>query len=423
MVGERAAVGVEAHARERARRVETRRACRSLDWQQDESRSRRCRAAARRSRRRALRCSESMPRLSGIRYDAGSWLTTTRSQATPPHDQRRSAWASERSRPRPCATPAETRTIGRSPEMPKRQSRRRSQTLGDRFGARRSGVRERAHEQQRGRQRLDRGEVLGADAHLAQADAGRASPTSARRARRGSAGGTCRSPRAASPRRRRPARAERQTRAWRWARSAGAPANARDRVEAGVERRAVAASGATGGSSKAASGWLALAVAAEPALAIDLDARSATFAGSASARKCAAMQRPCSVGQARLALEDERLVAAPATRRCTNRFGNAGCASSARGSASVTSNADSSSSVERPLAAGCAARPGGTRCRPRGLTQTVRRRLELGPGRVEADAVGVEAAVIVRRRVGRRDAGSARPARGWRSQRRWKKLP
>ena len=62
-----------------------------------------------------------MLRLSGIRYDAGSWLTTTRSQATPPHDQRRSACASERSRPRPwrdAGRDEDDRPVARDAEAP-----------------------------------------------------------------------------------------------------------------------------------------------------------------------------------------------------------------------------------------------------------------------------------------------------------------
>ena len=46
----------------------------------------------------------------------------------PPQDHRRRPCASERSSPRSCIAPADTSSTGRSPEMPKRHNRRRSQT-------------------------------------------------------------------------------------------------------------------------------------------------------------------------------------------------------------------------------------------------------------------------------------------------------
>ena len=83
-------------------------------------------------------------RCSTIRYDAGSAFTTTRSHATPPHDHRRIACASERIRPSPSGAPALTSRIGRSPEMPKRHSRRRSHTDDTAPCARTASVRGRA---------------------------------------------------------------------------------------------------------------------------------------------------------------------------------------------------------------------------------------------------------------------------------------
>ena len=338
--------------------------------------------------------SEAMLRLSAIRYDAGSWLMTTRSQAMPPHDQRRSACASERSRPKPWATPAETRTIGRSPEMPKRQSRRRSQTSPASEGAQ-VGARER--ERQRRRQRLDRREVLGVDAHLAQADAGQrrrhqrgaldvaelAVLVDHRAQRRRVVGG---------------GGAERQPHL-RLGRDLQPHRERRDRIEAGVERRAVAVGGAAaGGSSKAASGWLASRLRPSQRWRSTW-IRIETFAGSASARKLAATQ--ALVGrQARLPREHDRLVvrlplgAHEQVRERRMRFVGARV-----GERDLERRQQLE--VERALAAvvqdDAAELDVVFRADP-----DRRRRFELGPGRAEGDPVGVEAAVVVRRRIGRR---------------------
>ena len=67
-----------------------------------------------------------MSRCSAIWYEAVSALTTTKSQATPPHDQSCSAWVKVRSKPSPCAAPANTKMMGLSPEIERRHNRRLS---------------------------------------------------------------------------------------------------------------------------------------------------------------------------------------------------------------------------------------------------------------------------------------------------------
>ena len=72
-------------------------------------------------------------RCTAIRYEVASEFSTTRSQAKPAQDHRLSPCTRERSRPSPCVALADTRMIGRSPEMPKRHNKRRSHTAAVKF--------------------------------------------------------------------------------------------------------------------------------------------------------------------------------------------------------------------------------------------------------------------------------------------------
>ena len=202
----------------------------------------------------------------------------------PPQDHKRSAW-----RQRCAAGPGlagrrpSTRMIGRSPEMPKRHSRRRSQT---RRGRRRRRAVSRAPVR-RGRvrlstsavvKRLDGCEVVGADAQRAQPDAGQRG-----RHQRGAlhvAGLAVlvdhRMQRAAVVR---GGGGEGQLRLRRAARCAARTASAHtgSRPVSSVgfrpSRRPRAAA------SNDASGWLGVAVAAEPALPVGLHAHADAPAG------------------------------------------------------------------------------------------------------------------------------------------------
>ena len=256
------------------------------------------------------------------------------------------------------------------------------------------GARER--ERERRRQRLDRREVLGVDSHLAQADAGqrRRHQRSARyvaelavlvdhraQRRRVLGGGVAEGEAHLGvgsdlhPHRER-----------------------RDRIEAGVERRAVAALGHRRRLFEGGERMARVAVAAEPALAVDLDP-------DRDVRRLGLGEEvggdEALVGrQAGLAREDDRLVvrlpfgAHEEIRERRMRFVGARVGES-------DLERRQQLEVEHALAAvvqdDAAELDVVLRADP-----DCRRRFQLGPGRAEGDPVGVQAAVVVRGRIGRR---------------------
>ena len=155
---------------------------------------------------------------------------------------------------------------------------------------------------------------------------------------------------------------------------------------------------ADAGAPKAASGWLASRLRPSQRWR-SVCTRMPSTCASLSARKCACAAR---LRWAAAACARTTGPAGPAaTRRARTGSMKAGWASSARASDSVTSKADISSisSVRSPrlLQLDLAELDVVFRADPhRGVC------LHAGPGGVEADAVGVEAAAVVRRRVGRR---------------------
>ena len=349
VVRQRPAVGVEVHPRQRAQRRSARRPQSSLGAQHVKAGTARAglRVASARCARAAPRARAAAP--SGT--SAGSALMTTRSQATPPHAHRRSACASVRSRPRPCATPAETSTIGRSPEMPKRQSSagRRPRL---RVGSSGVGGRGRVRSAPARWSGLDRGEVLGADVQLAQADAGQRG-----RHQRGAldvaaAAGTCRS-RARSVSRvvggggaegqRAPCIAARSQRARAQRAHGSSPVSS---VRCRCRRRPPA------GSSNAASGWLASRL--RPSQRAGRSARrsAARPAASAVGQEVRRVQRPARSAGAACA-RTAAPVARPATRAHEQVRRTPGALRRRAASASVTSKAEisSSSSVRSPTVA------------------------------------------------------------------------
>ena len=176
----------------------------------------------------------------------------------------------------------------------------------------------------------------------------------------------------------------------------------------------------TGGSSKAASGWLASRLRPSQRCRSTCSRRPRQRRlglGDEVGREHALVG-----GQAGLALEHQRLVRRPATRRSRTGSGTPDAPRRRAASASETSNDDisSRSSIRSPRLRRTTRR---NSMSSSGLTQTVVSASTSDQTRAEPGPVAVEAGVIVRRRGRAPDAGSARPARGCRSQRRWKKLP
>ena len=253
----------------------------------------------------------------------------------PPQDQMRSACASARSSPRPCDAPADTSTIARSPEMPKRHSRRRSQAWPGGPPARSAA--------ERGRVRHRTSAVL-----RLWIAAKFSAPMRSSRSRMPVSVADISEARCT----------------WLACRylsitalstpplSDAAVAKVSSALACGSMRRCTAsahtgsrpvssATSASDGVSNTARGWFV------PRLRPSQRRRSvctctACTGGSLPARKCAA-HRPCSVARRGVRSNTSAWCAG---RQCArrNRFENAGWASSARSSASVGSKADSSSS-------------------------------------------------------------------------------
>ena len=390
---ERSAVGVEAHARERAqgRDLVGVQVARGAGG----SPSRRCPAGRRalpRARPAAPRCCG----CSGIRYDAGSWLTTTRSQATPPHDQRRSACASERSRPRPCGDAGgdeDDRPVARDAEAPEQppvadvvasavaagacarsssDSAVASVCIAAKFSALMRISRRRmpvsVADISEARSMLPSWRYLSITARSVAAIVG--------------GGGAEGEPRLGARRR-----------------SAGAPPTRRPGRGRCRASRRPRLRRAGGGSSNGASGRLGVAVAAEPALPVDLDPDRRRTAGSAAARKLAASRRL--VGRPAAACARTR---APGDAAChsalTKRFENAGMRLVGTRIDQRDLERRQQLEVDRPLAA-VVQDDAAELDVVLGADPDRGRGFELGPGRAEGDAVGVQAAVVMGGGVGR----------------------
>ena len=231
-----------------------------------------------------------MLRCIGIRYEAGSWLTTTRSQARPPHDQSRSAWASERSRPRPCGDAGRDehdRPVARDAEAPEQAP---VADLGRVWLLRRCG---RAIESDSAvdsvwiaakfsaLMRISRRRMPVSVADISEARSMLPSWRYLSITARSVAGSSA-------------AAVQKVSAAFAPGRDLQAHRERGDRIEAGVERRAVVAVGRRRRLVERGERLARVAVAAEPALAVDLDPHRAARAGSAAARKLAA-SRPLSV--------------------------------------------------------------------------------------------------------------------------------
>ena len=174
------------------------------------------------------------------------------------------------------------------------------------------------------------------------------------------------------------------------------------RVQPGVERRAARRASAARRRVEVGQRLAGVAVAAEPALAVGLHAH-AQHLRIAVGQEVRRVQRRARWPGAACARTHSACCAACHSAR-TNRFEKAGCASSARGVGQRHLEGRDQLDVERALAQvaqlDLAELDVVLRADPdRGV------RLQLGPGGVEAHAVGVEGAAVVRRRVGRRVLG------------------
>ena len=397
VVGERAAVGVEANARERA---QGRRLVGVQVARLEQVKAGGGAAGLRRDRRRV----RFLERGDGAaeRHQVGRRLVVDDDEvagdaAPRPEAKRLRQRAQQAEALLDAGRDQDDRQVARDAEAPEQAP------VADvaRFGG--AQVRARERERERGRERLDRREVLGVDAHLAQADAGQrrrhqrgardvadlAVLVDHRAQRRRVVGG---------------GGAEGQPRLG-VGRDLQAHRERGDRIETGVERRAVAAFGDDRQLVEGGERMARVAVAAEPALAVDLDpdrdVRRLGLGEEVGGDQALVGDQPG------LAREHDRLVvrlplrAHEQVRERRMRFVGARV-----GERDLERRQQLE--VERALAAVVQDDLAELDV-VLGADPDRRRRFQLGPGRAEGDPVGVQAAVVVRRRVGRRDAGSARP--------------
>jgi hypothetical protein len=305
----------------------------------------------------------------------------------------RSAWLSDRSRPRPGRAAADTSSSGRSPEMPKRHSSRRSHHRRC-VGAPGTGLRPRQREHQRRGQRLHGGQVP-----APMRSARRRTPASvadiSTRVRRGWPGGTCRSPPAAW--RRSLAAVAKVSRAWPPAGDAQPHRQHAHRVQPGVQSRrgAAAACSRTSGIS-ACGGWV-------PGCGRSQCWRS-VWQRSQHRGRFRPGSAPCAArfgGQARLARSNSRACCGACHAPLHEQVAECRVRLVGAGSASVGSKAEMSSIFERLVARVVEFHLGGTRCRPRADPHRGAH-VQVRPAGVEAHAVGVEDAAVHGLRIGRR---------------------
>ena len=263
--------------------------------------------------------------------------------------------------PGPGIAPAETSTIGRSPEMPKRHSTRRSHTSpaaarrgrGGAAGA--SGVSTSAVVRV-----WIAAKVLGADAQRAQADAGQRGRHQRGALARGWAGGTCRSPRAACRALSQAAVAKVSAALRAAARCAAAPTARRPGPGRCRARRRLGAASGQAGSNEASGCAGARGCGRASVGGRSGSARSSTWA-SLPARKCAACSA-CSVARRGLRSNTQRLVrGAPVRAHEQVGEGRVRFVGARVGQRDLEGRDQLDRRASRRP--GCAARPGGTRCR------------------------------------------------------------